>query len=182
VTVLVAFLAGTLSSTAAPTPLNLVDVFAATCLDGAVTLSAGQASPINFGELPSALRGRLRGPTSAQIWRVEGPKRAYLYVLTYKPSLTANPKVCGVAGEAMPLGPAAEFLRRRVGATDLGERTRSREWVRLEDGYAAIATSSGDFSVLEIRWLSAEQQRRVWDDLHWIGELPKRPKPTDQEK
>jgi hypothetical protein len=36
--------------------------------------------------------------------------------------------------------------------------TRSIEWLSVEGGYNALATTAGDFKVLQVNWLSDEQR------------------------
>ena len=129
-------------------------IFQATCLDGTARLSASDVSPSSFDQLPSDLRERLGRPASGNVWRLNAAGNAYLYVLDYAPGPGITPKVCGVASDSMDLNTAASALEVRVGAGTSRQRTRTMQWVNVQDGYIATATTAAKYNVLQISWMS----------------------------
>ena len=147
-----ALLAG---AVAAEVPVsNLPGVFEATCLNGAARLSAAEVSASSFDQLPSDLRERLGRPASGNVWRLNTEGNAYLYVLDYATGPGISPKVCGVASDSMDLRTAAGALEVRVGAGTTRQRARTMQWVNVQDGYIATATTAAKYNVLQINWMS----------------------------
>jgi hypothetical protein len=144
-----------------PGPAELPDLFVAACLDGEATLSPGEAAAIGFNGLPQDLQKRLGNPSSAQVWRLSGGGQAYLYVLDYAPARNTSPRVCGVASDAMNYSSAADVVEQRVTGAVYPRTTRSIEWLDPKGGYNALATTAGDFKVLQINWLSDDQKRVI---------------------
>jgi hypothetical protein len=138
---------------------DLPSLFVAACLDGKATLSPGEAAPVGFGELPRDLQQRLGKPRSAQVWRLNGGGQAYLYVLSYEPTRNAPPRICGLASDAMNYGTAADVVEQRVTGAVYPRTTRSIEWADPQGAYNALATTAGEFKVLQINWMSDEQRR-----------------------
>jgi hypothetical protein len=137
---------------------ELPKVFEAACLDGEAKLAPGSAAQISFDALPGALQQSLGRPASGQVWRLNGPGRAFLYLLTYEPSPNNNPRICGLASDHMDYPPAAVALLLRATGAVPPRATRTIEWLSLEGGYNALATTTGDFKVLQVNWLSDEQR------------------------
>jgi hypothetical protein len=181
-TAIAVFLASAIASPAAEIPPEqLVGTFAAACLDGSVNLAPNQASKMAFSELPAPLRKRLGKPKSGQVWQLNSPGRAYLYVLDYEPGRKTSRMICGVASDELPLHTSVEALRVRFGGATLRGSPANTEWMFPEDGYFAAATSTGTFNVLQVRWLSDEQKRLVLREFRSIGaKVPKsREQPSD---
>lgn len=139
---------------------RLPELFVAACLDGKATLSPRDASAVSLEALPSELSTKLGKPSSAQVWRLSSDGRAYLYILNYEPSRRTNPRICGIASDAMDYQAAADVVEKRVTGAVYPRTSRSIQWLDAKGGYNAIATTAGDFKVLQINWLS-DQQRRV---------------------
>lgn len=151
-----AFLASALDTSAAaamPTG-RLPEVFVAACLEGKVSLSAGEAGAVAFDELPSALRKRLGSPSSGQAWRLNSFGNSYLYVLNYPSRPGIDPKICGLASDRMTFNAAAEALEMRIFGQIYPERGEGLQWLMAQDGYIATATTAGEFNVVQINWLS----------------------------
>lgn len=140
---------------------ELPNLFVAACLDGKAILSPGEAAAVGFGGLPEDLQKRLGKPSSAQVWRLSSGGQAYLYILEYAPDPHRSPRVCGVASDAMNYSSAADVVEQRVTGAVYPRTTRSIEWLDPKGGYNALATTAGDFKVLQINWLSDEQKRVV---------------------
>jgi hypothetical protein len=137
---------------------ELPQIFEAACLDGQAKLSPGTAAPVSFDALPHELQQSLGKPASGQVWRLNGPGRAFLYLLTYEPNPNTNPRICGLASDAMNYGAAADAVELRVTGEVHPRDTRSIEWLSLEGGYNALATTTGEFKVLQVNWLSDQQR------------------------
>lgn len=131
-------------------PDQLPNLFVAACLDGSVRLSADDARPIQFGQLPDGLRSRLGSPSSAKVWKLRGGE-SYLYLLDYAGAV--NPKTCGVAGQNLALRSASATVDARLRGRQGGASTaKSMEW--LDNNYRALATRTGGYTVLQVNWLN----------------------------
>jgi len=139
---------------------RLPDLFVAACLDGKATLSPKDAAAVGLDGLPRELLQKLGKPSSAQVWRLSSDGRAYLYILNYEPARSTNPRICGIASDAMNYQTAADVVEKRVTGAVYPRTTRSIQWLDAKGGYNAIATTAGDFKILQINWLS-DQQRRI---------------------
>ena len=147
---------------------NLPGVFAATCLDGQAKLSSGDVTKIAFGDLPSSLRDQLGGPASGNVWRLNTSGNSYLYVLNYAPGRGTSPKICGLASDEMSIDSASELVDIRLtGGTS--PKARAMEWVRVEDGYVAVTTKAGKFSVAQVNWLSEQERAKVLAEHESLG-------------
>lgn len=135
-------------------PDQLPEIFQSACLDGEARLSPGLVEPVDFTSLPNDLRRALGSPSSAKVWRLNGPGRAFLYILEYPSERTTSPRVCGLASDQMNYGKAADSVEMRVTGAVQPRSTQSTEWLNLKGGYDALATTAGDFKVLQINWLS----------------------------
>lgn len=144
---------------------DLPGVFAATCLDGQARLSARDVTKIGFGDLPLVLRDQLGPPESGTVWRLNATGNSYLYVLNYAPGRDVNPKICGLASDEMSLDSASELLELRLADGTSKANARSTQWVRAEDGYVAVATRAGKFSVAQVNWLSDEERADLMADF-----------------
>ena len=162
-------LALALTSVAAPPASaggsSLPDTFVAACLDGKAALSSGSARAVGVDELPSELRARLGNPVSGQAWRLDPVNHSYLYVLNYEDPRSENAKVCGLASDAMNRNQAADAVEERMMGFVGSERLDGMQWLMPKDGYVAVVTKAGRFSVAQINWLTdrgkAEFQRDV---------------------
>ncbi|MEP7131110.1 MAG: hypothetical protein ABI770_08280 [Sphingomicrobium sp.] len=148
---------------------NLPEVFAATCLDGTARVPAGSLTKVGFGNLPSRIRDDLGHPTSAQVWRLNTTGRAYLYVLDYAPGQGMNPKICGLASDEMSIKAAADLLDLRLAGSIVPARRKTTQWLRPEDGYLAIATTAGDFHVVQVNWLTDRDRAEVLKELRPVS-------------
>lgn len=148
---------------------NLPGVFAATCLDGQARLSARDVTKIAFGDLPSSLREQLGGPASGDVWRLNTAGSSYLYVLNYAPGPGMNPKICGLASDEMSIDSASELLEHRLAGGSYKGGARATEWFRVEDGYVALATKAGRFSVAQVNWLSDQERAAVLVEQKTLG-------------
>ena len=137
---------------------NLPDVFAAACLDGQIKLSAGEASKIDFEELPPRVKRGLGHPNSGDVWRLAYGD-SYLYILNYPDKPGVSPKICGVASDQMALKSGAGMLDMRLAGDRLQHGSRTMQWLRPQDGYNAISTTAGLFNVLQVNWLSEADRR-----------------------
>jgi hypothetical protein len=140
---------------------DLPQLFVSACLDGQAKLSPGSAAAVSFDTLPNDLRASLGTPQSAQVWRLNGAGRGYLYILNYAPGRTTSPRVCGLASDAMNYGAAADMVEMRVTGEVHPRAGQSVQWLSLDGGYNALATTAGDFKVLQIEWLSDEQRAQA---------------------
>ena len=142
-----------LNAAAVQAPISndqLPNLFVSACLDGSVRLGATEATPIQFSELPNGLRSRLGNPSSSKVWQLRGADKSYLYLLDY--AGTANPKICGVAGQNLALRSASATVGARLSAQPAAESTsKSTEW--LDSRYRALATRAGGFTILQLNWL-----------------------------
>lgn len=135
---------------------QLPNLFVAACLDGSARISPGDATAIGFGELPTSLRSRLGQPRSAKIWQLRGSGRAYLYLLDYA-SKDSDSRVCGVASENLALRSATGAVEARVrGYVSQDPASRSTEWMKSDQGYRALTTRAGGFTILQVNWLRPE--------------------------
>ena len=135
---------------AAPTTDNLPNLFVSACLDGSLRLNGGEATPIQFSELPDGLRSRLGNPSASKVWKLRGAGRSYLYLLDYT---SGDKKICGVAGENLALRSASAAVGTRISGKAVAvEQSRSTEW--LNAGYRALATRAAGFTILQLNWLS----------------------------
>lgn len=147
---------------------QLPQLFVSACLDGKAELSRSDATPAKFSDLPRDLQQRLSRPSSAQIWRLESPGTAYLYVLDYGSRSEANPRICGVASDEMDYSSAADTVEKRV-MGQVYPRTASRiEWTDAHGGYTAMATTAGKFTLIQVKILSAAQQAAALKDWNFI--------------
>lgn len=148
---------------------RLPEVFAAACLDGAARVPPGSITKVRFDDLPSKLRSELGRPTSAEVWRVNTSGRAYLYVLSYAPGAGVNPKICGLASDEMSMKAAADLLDVRLAGSVYPAKRKATQWLRPEDGYFAVATTAGDFKVVQVNWLNDEDRTEVLKELQPIS-------------
>jgi hypothetical protein len=144
---------------------SLPDTFVSACLDGKAVLSSGSARAVSVDELPSELRTRLGDPASGQAWRLDSINHSYLYVLNYEDPRSENARVCGLASDAMNRNQAADAVEERMMGYIGSERLEGMQWLMPKDGYVAVVTKAGRFSVAQINWLTdrgkAEFQRNV---------------------
>jgi hypothetical protein len=132
---------------------QLPNLFVSACFDGSVRMSGGDATPITFGDLPDGLRSRLGSPSASKVWRIRGGNPSYLYLLDY--SGTANPKICGVASENLALRSATAVVETRLyGRPASAGTSKSTEWLKLDQGYKALATRAGGYTILQVNWLA----------------------------
>ena len=143
----------------------LPEVFVAACLNGGARLSAREAATVSFENLPSSLRKRLGKPASSQVWHLNGPGRAFLYILNYERQRGAGPKICGLAADSMDLNAAADALEARIAGGVRPKGSRSTEWLMPQDGYTAVATTADEFKVVQINWLSVEQRAEALEAM-----------------
>jgi hypothetical protein len=139
----------------------LPDLFVSACLDGQARLSPGSAEAVSFDALPQDLQRKLGRPASAQVWRLNSGGRAYLYVLNYAPGQNTTPRICGLASDAMDYNSAADLVERRVTGEVEPRTERSVQWLDVHGGYKALATTAGDFKVLQVNWLSDDARRTL---------------------
>ena len=158
---LLLFGAAAVSPTAQLQPNALPEIFQSACLDGEARLSPGLVEPVEFGSLPSELRRPLGFPSSSKVWRLNGPGRAFLYILEYQSQRTTSPRVCGLASDQMNYAAAADSVEMRVTGAVHPRSTQSTEWLNVKAGYDALATTAGDFKVLQINWLSESAKREL---------------------
>jgi hypothetical protein len=167
-------------------PGALPAVFADACLDGAVRLTPQQASEIQLKDAPRTLLRRFGNPTSGHIWRLNSAGSSFLYILQYPPAKGTAPKACGVAATDMNLGSATEMLQRRLHGvipSDLHRPTTSIDMINARDGYIGSAIRDDEFTVLEIKYLTRKQQRRMLGEIHATNsQVPKSPRTTPEQK
>jgi hypothetical protein len=149
-------MAATMQS-ATPTMLTsdqLPNLFIAACLDGSAT--GGAATPIEFDALPSSLRMNLGKPHTAQVWKINGLDKAYLYSLSYRDRAFSR-RICGVASDGLVLRPASAAVESRLrgGAPSAGTY-KPVEWINEAAGYRALATRKGGYTILQVNWLKEE--------------------------
>ena len=132
---------------------QLPNLFISACFDGSVRMSAGDATPIGFAALPDGLRSRLGSPSGSKVWKLRGGEPSYLYLLDY--AGTANPKICGVASENLALRSATAVVETRLyGRPGSAGTAKSTEWLKLDQGYKALATRAGGYTILQVNWLA----------------------------
>lgn len=147
------------ASPAVVTHDQLPGLFIAACLDGSARTTDGSATPIEFDALPSNLRTKLGKPYKAQVWKLNGLDKAYLYSLSYK-DRGFSPRICGVASDGLVLRPASAAVESRLrgGAPSAGTY-RPVEWINEAAGYRALATRQGGYTILQVNWLKEEAPR-----------------------
>ena len=145
------------ASPAMVTSDQLPNLFIAACLDGSATSDA--ATPIEFDALPSNLRMSLGKPHKAQVWKINGLDKAYLYSLSYR-DRAFSPRICGVASDGLVLRPASAAVESRLrgGAPSAGTY-KPVEWINEAAGYRALATRKGGYTILQVNWLKEEAAR-----------------------
>jgi len=152
---ILSFLAAALAVQSAGASDDLPNLFVSACLDGSVRMKPGDATAIQFGELPAALRSRLGKPSGGKVWKLRSPDRSYLYVLDFQGS--ASTRVCGVAGENLDVASGAAAIGVRLrGSRPATTTMQSTEWLAVND-YKAMATRTGGFTVLQVNWLNEHQ-------------------------
>jgi hypothetical protein len=137
---------------------QLPNLFIAACFDGSVKAS-GAATPIGFDALPDNLRMSLGKPHRAQVWKINGLDKAYLYSLSYR-DRAFSPRICGVASDGLILRPASAAVEShlRGGAPSAGTY-KPVEWINEAAGYRALATRKGGYTILQVNWLKEEAAR-----------------------
>ena len=157
---MISLVAAALVNAAAQAPASadqLPSLFVSACIDGSVRIRPGDATPIQFGELPTALRSRLGNPSSSKVWKLRSAGRSYLYLLDFQGQAAAS-KICGVAGEDLALTASTSAIDARLsGRLPIASSSQSTEWVKPADGYKALATRTGGFTVLQVNWLKANE-------------------------
>ena len=151
-------LSGTGIGAAGLPPTDLPQLFESACLDGQAKLAPGAAAPASFAALPREVRDDLGTPTSAQVWQLNGDGHSFLYVLDFPAASNVSPRICGVASDRMDYHSAADAVEMRVTGEVHPKTTPAVQWLSLKGGYNALATRTGDFSVLQINWLSDAQR------------------------
>jgi hypothetical protein len=145
---------------------GLSQVFIDACLDGRANLQSG-AQPVSFDALPVELRKDLGTPTSSQVWRLNGPGQGYLYVLNYEGG-RENPRICGLASDAMDYQAATNAVEMRVTGAVQPRTMQSVQWLNPKAGYDTLATTAGDFKVLQVNWLSDAQRSLEMNQLRSV--------------
>lgn len=140
---------------------DLPAIFVSACLDGTVKLTPADATPVAFNELPGDLRDRLGKPASSQVWRVDGPGRAFLYVLENRPNLRTSPRVCGVASDDMDYTTAKDLVEKRVVGDVYSETGMSMQWIDPKHGYIVTVTTAGEFKILQTDLLGDQQRKSL---------------------
>lgn len=160
VTVLAAALlgSGTMPLETALAARDLPALFVSACLDGEAKLAPADAVPITYSELPRRLQKRIRKPASGQIWHLNVPGRAYLYVIEYPPARNASPRVCGLASDQMDSSVAKQLVERRVMGRVYSETAKSMQWIDPKGGFIATVTTAGEFEILQTDLLSDVQR------------------------
>jgi hypothetical protein len=145
-------------------PEQLEGIFLAACFDGAITLPAGEETPVTLEDLPRDLRRRFGTPVSGNVWRLNSTTPTYLFTMNFEPAPGTIPKVCGLITQSIKIGPAIQFLGSRVNGPSLDsfhESFTGAEWLSAEGGYVAVASKIDNFTVLALKILSKDQQRRA---------------------
>lgn len=137
----------------------LPGIFVHACLDGQVRLAAGEVTPASFDDLPSALRNRLKVPSTGQVWRLNTAGRSYLYMLSYDPRRGADPKICGIASDSMSLDAAGDAVEARIAGVAYARPDSEIQWLRPQDGYVVTAANLAGFKVVHVNWLSEEKRK-----------------------
>ena len=135
---------------------QLPNLFIAACLDGSAT--SGAATPIGFDALPSNLRMSLGKPHKAQVWKINGLDKAYLYSLSYR-ERGFSPRICGVASDNLVLRPASAAVESRLRGAPSAGTYKPVEWINEAAGYRALATRKGGYTILQVNWLKEEAAR-----------------------
>jgi hypothetical protein len=139
------------------TPDQLPNLFIAACLEGKAQTTDGSATPIEFSALPTAIRSRLGKPSEGKVWKLNGADNAYLYSLSYT-DRSFSPKICGVAGQNLVLRPASAAVESHLrGGTPAAGSFKPVEWLNEPQGYRALATRIGGYTVLQVNWLKQNQ-------------------------
>lgn len=153
--------------TAAAPPQSLVyansleSIFISACLDGSVRLGQQDAQPVQFDNLPKALKAKLGHPDRTQVWRLQSPGRSYLYMVEYD-DRDLSPKVCGLASDQLKITPATDAIASRLNASaGLGDRRATTEWHFPEQGYYALASRVHEYTVLQVNQMSDFQRREA---------------------
>ena len=146
------------ASPAMVTSDQLPNLFIAACLDGSAQTS-GAATPMEFDALPSNLRMSLGKAHKAEVWKINGLDKAYLYSLSYR-DRGFSPRICGVASDGLVLRPASAAVESRLrgGAPSAGTY-KPVEWINEAAGYRALATRKGGYTILQVNWLKEEAAR-----------------------
>jgi hypothetical protein len=147
---------------------GLSQVFIDACLDGQAKLGAG-AQPVSFDALPQDLRKNLGTPTSSQVWRLGGSGNDYLYVLNYDAAGNASPRICGLASDAMDYRAATDAVEMRVTGAVQPRTMESVQWLNPKNGYDTLATTAGNFKVLQVNWLSDAQRALEMKQLEVVA-------------
>ena len=145
-------------------PEQLQGIFLSACFNGSMRLSADEETPVTLEELPPGLRRRFGTPVSGNVWRLNSTTPTYLFTMNFNPSPTTIPKVCGLVTQSIKIKDAIEFLGAYVNGPSLGsfhESFNGAEWLSAEGGYVALASKIDQFTVLELKILSKEQQQRA---------------------
>ena len=171
ITAMAAVLLGAIAPASADvaTSDDLAGLFVAACLDGEAKLPSA-AQPVTFDALPNDLQHRLGSPRSAKVWNLGTGAQAFLYLLEYEPTSTVAPRICGLASdERINSGATLETVEKRVTGELLPSKDRSVEWLNLESGYKAFATTAGHFSIFQINWLTDAERRKLEKDYRVFG-------------
>jgi hypothetical protein len=150
-----------------PGTAGLSQVFIDACLDGQAKLGPG-AQQVSFEALPLDVRKGLGSPASSKVWRLSGPGEGYLYMLDYQGAPGENPHICGLASNAMDYGSAADAVEMRVTGAVHPRTMQSIQWLNPKSGYDALATTAGDFKVLQVNWLSDSERALEMKQLETV--------------
>ncbi len=159
-------------------PADLEEIFASACFQGEVKLAPGQESPTTLADLPSSLRRRFGKHLSESVWRLNSTTPTYLFIVNYKPSRTTSPKVCGLATQSLDINHEIKMLGARLNGpslTQLHMTITGAEWLDAEHGYVAAATKADEYTVLEVKQLTREQQLGALKIIPSLGVLPPTP-------
>lgn len=146
-------------------PAALPGIFVRACLDGQARFAAGDVTPASFDDLPSALRNRLRTPSSGQVWRLNTAGRSYLYTLDYAPRRGTDPKICGLASDSLSLVAAGDAVEARIAGAAYSRPDLEIRWLRPQDGYVVAAVNLAGFKVVQVNWLSEADRKAAAADL-----------------
>ncbi|GAA4755170.1 hypothetical protein GCM10023264_23060 [Sphingomonas daechungensis] len=146
--------AATLLNAAAVTtpvaPDQLPNLFIAACFEGKA--AATSATQVGFDGLPTAIRSRLGKPSEAQVWKIAGSEDSYLYSLSYT-DRSFSPRICGVASQNLVLRPASAAVESHLrGGQPSAGSFKPVEWLNDKEGYRALATRTGGYTVLQVNW------------------------------
>lgn len=140
------------AAVAAPiSPDQLPNLFIAACFEGKAQ-TAGAATQVGFDGLPTAIRSRLGKPSEAQVWKISGSEDSYLYSLNYT-DRSFSPRICGVASQNLVLRPASAAVESHLrGGQPSSGSYRPVEWLNEKEGYRALATRTGGYTILQVNW------------------------------